>query len=284
MLNTLSFQAVRCARRSIRTMALRTVSTQVPSIRASQEEVRLGRLNERNLEQAVRAVHEDGLVVVENAIAHEQLDRLNRKMVSDAMYLADLGENSPFNYNKGNLQQDAPPFEEYFEPSIFLSESLACASDRLLNCTDDLATHITSAVLGPKPKLTFMSGNSAMPPTAGMTPQRQPVHSDADFAHPQHPFALVVNVPLVMMTPENGSTEVWLGTHSDSGLHAQEGEHGDRASGRIKQQLLDERSGISPPLQPIVPKGSIIVRDLRLWHAGMPNLTQDPRVMLAMSE
>lgn len=86
------------------------------------------------------------------------------------------------------------------------------------------------------------------------------------------------------MTPENGSTEVWLGTHSDSGLHAQEGEHGERASGRIKQDSLDKRRAISPPLQPIVPKGSIIVRDLRLWHAGMPNLTQDPRVMLAMSE
>lgn len=36
-----------------------------------------------------------------------------------------------------------------------------------------------------------------MPPTPGHEPQRQPVHADADFAHPTHPFALVVNVPLV---------------------------------------------------------------------------------------
>jgi len=148
---------------------------------------------------------------------------------------------------------------------------------------DNLATQITSTVLGPRPKLTFMSGNTAMPHTAGVS-QRQPVHSDADFAHPQHPFALVINVPLVTMTPENGSTEIWLGTHNSSGIHAQEGAQGDRASGRIKKELLDKRSDISPPLQPVIPKGSIIIRDLRLWHAGMPNYSRDVRVMLAMSK
>jgi ectoine hydroxylase-related dioxygenase (phytanoyl-CoA dioxygenase family) len=124
-----------------------------------------------------------------------------------------------------------------------------------------------------------------MPPEVDSTPQRQPVHADADFAHPSHPFALVVNVPLVTMTPENGSTEVWLGTHRDTGIHDQEGLHGERASGRIRKSLLEQRRGILPPFQPVVPKGSVIIRDLRLWHAGMPNLSRDTiRVMLAMSK
>lgn len=123
-----------------------------------------------------------------------------------------------------------------------------------------------------------------MPATTDDVPQRQPVHSDADFAHPSHPFALVVNVPLVQMTPENGSTEVWLGTHNGFGLEAQKGVHGERASGRIREALLEARREYSPPLQPIVPKGSLIVRDLRLWHAGMPNHSNIIRVMLAMSK
>jgi hypothetical protein len=38
-----------------------------------------------------------------------------------------------------------------------------------------------------------------MPPLPGRSPQRQPVHADADFVHPEHPFALVINVPLVGM-------------------------------------------------------------------------------------
>ena len=126
MLNHLSLQAARCAkcptRMMVRAMAARTVSTQVRSIPASQDEFRTGRLTERNLEQAVRSIFEDGLIVVENAIAHNHLERLNDKMVNDAMYLAGLGDSGPFNYNKGNLQQDAPPIDEYFEPSIFLSE------------------------------------------------------------------------------------------------------------------------------------------------------------------
>ena len=122
-----------------------------------------------------------------------------------------------------------------------------------------------------------------MPATAEIKPQRQPVHSDADFKHPSHAFALVVNVPLVSMRPENGSTEIWLGTHNDTNTEDQEGEHGDRASGRIKQPMLEERRKISPPLQAVIPKGSVIVRDLRLWHAGMPNYSDEIRVMLAFS-
>jgi hypothetical protein len=84
------------------------------------------------------------------------------------------------------------------------------------------------------------------------------------------------------MTPENGSTEIWLGTHSLSSKKAQEGEHGERASGRIKEDLLKKRAEERPPCQPIVKKGSVIVRDLRLWHGGKPNWTEETRVMLAM--
>lgn len=85
------------------------------------------------------------------------------------------------------------------------------------------------------------------------------------------------------MTPENGSTEIWLGTHRDTGLHVQEGIHGERASGRIKEEELEKQRAIRPPCQPVVPKGSIVLRDLRLWHAGIGNRTDAVRVMLAMS-
>ncbi|PSS25910.1 hypothetical protein M430DRAFT_48314 [Amorphotheca resinae ATCC 22711] len=237
------------------------------SIQPSSSEIQARALSLQNLELAVRSVHEDGLVVIENAIPHGVLDHLNEKMVADARMLQARGKDAPFNYNLGNIQQDPPPIREYFERDVFLNP---------------IATQITSAVLGPRPLMTFCSGNSAMPPTPSSEPQRQPVHSDADFAHPNHPFALVVNIPLITMTPENGSTEIWLGTHLDSGLDVQEGEHGDRASGRIKEHVLEERRTVRGPSQPVIPKGSIVVRDLRLWHAGMPNWTEEVRVMLAM--
>ena len=278
-----------------RTCQIRSLSTQLgkltshpTSILPSEDEIKNARLSHHNLEVAMHSLHRDGLVVVENVIPHDCLNRLNKKMVDDAYSLRSKKGDSPFNYNPGNIQQDAPPVREFFAPTIFMSKS---AKTKLhLQYTgsnsykDPIATQITSSALGPRPKWTFCSGNSAMPPTAENPPMSQPVHSDADFAHPIHPFAYVINVPLITMTPENGSTEVWLGTHSDTGLHSQEGLHGERASGRVKLDLLEKRRLQRPPCQPVVPKGSLVVRDIRLWHAGVGNQTEDPRIMLAMSK
>ncbi|KXJ94713.1 hypothetical protein Micbo1qcDRAFT_173493 [Microdochium bolleyi] len=251
-------------------------------IRPSAGEIKNGRLDERNVEIAVRSLHQDGLVVVEDAVPHEHIDKLNTKMTEDALTLRARGADGPYNYNLGNLQQDPPPWAEYFHPSIF---------------TNRIGTQITSSVLGPRPKWTFCSANSAMPsppdPTREQEPQRQPVHSDADFAHPDQPFAFVVNIPLVDMTPRNGATELWLGTHVTHGRDTQEGRHGERASGRIREHVLEEwkADGHGGECQASVKKGSIVIRDLRLWHAGMPNLTGSGaegdgkgqvRVMLAM--
>ncbi|KAG9194757.1 hypothetical protein G6011_04792 [Alternaria panax] len=242
------------------------LSSTPKSIAPSASEVRSGRLNQCNLEIATRALSRDGLVVLEDMVSHTALDRLNKKMVQDALELQ-ARKDSPFNYNKGNIQQDPPMTQEWFSDEIYLNP---------------IVTQVTSTTLGPAPSLRFISGNTALPPTASSPSASQPTHNDADFDHPSIPFALVVNVPLVTMTPENGSTEIWLGTHQGTTIADQEGEHGDRASGRIKQHLLDARRAVRQPSQPVVKKGSIIIRDLRLWHGGKPNLSKDPRVMLAM--
>jgi hypothetical protein len=101
-------------------------------VRPSAEEVRSKKLSERNLELAVRSLHLDGLVVVEGVVPHEHIDHLNTKMVEDARVLQARGENSPFNYNRGNVQQDAPPYAEYFYPSIFISWFTLVAASRCL--------------------------------------------------------------------------------------------------------------------------------------------------------
>ncbi|GAA6011997.1 hypothetical protein JCM10207_003453 [Rhodosporidiobolus poonsookiae] len=235
----------------------------VRSFKLSAEEKASGRLNKVNLQAALEALHHDGILCLEDVIPHDALDRLNKHMVADVKRLQDMGEKGPFNYEKSNYQIDPELAPHTYHPSIFLNP---------------LAAHVSSAFLGGRPQMSFISGNAAVQLEGA---KGQPVHADSDWDHPKIPFACVVNVGLIDMTPENGSTELWLGTHSDAGLHQQEGAHGDRASGRIKQELLDERRKISPPFQPVVPKGSLLVRDLRLWHSGKPNLTPDPRVMLA---
>jgi hypothetical protein len=86
---------------------------------------------------------------------------------------------------------------------------------------------------------------------------------------------MVINIPLVDTSAANGMTEIWLGTHH-YGNNDMEKKLG------IDDIPMEERRKISPPIRPTILKGSLIIRDQRLWHAGIPNPTDEPRVMLAM--
>jgi hypothetical protein len=112
----------RCQIRSL-SAQIGKLTSHPTSIRPSRDEIKHERLSDQNLEVAIRSLYQDGLVVIENVIPHDCLDRLNKKMVEDAYYLQSKKENRPFNYNPGNIQQDAPPVREYFEPRIFMSKS-----------------------------------------------------------------------------------------------------------------------------------------------------------------
>jgi hypothetical protein len=90
------------------------------SIRTSPSEVDKGKLSQRNLEIATRALQHDGLVVLENVISHDILDKLNVKMVEDAYELQGR-KNCPFNYHKGNIQQDPLLTKEHFFEEVFVS-------------------------------------------------------------------------------------------------------------------------------------------------------------------
>ena len=90
------------------------------SITPSVFEVSEGRLTSPNLEIALRALARDGLLVLENMIPHSTLTKLNTKMVQDAYHLQSR-KDSPFNYNKGNIQQDPPMTAEWFEGAIYTS-------------------------------------------------------------------------------------------------------------------------------------------------------------------
>lgn len=228
-------------------------------IDVSRREVEDGALTAEHREAAVRAVLEDGLVVLKNVVALEHLDCLHDRLLQDIDALH-ARPDAPFNWNTGNIQQNPPPFPPYLFRDILVNEQVIA---------------VTAAVLGPGVKNRFYSGNTAMPST-----ERQPVHADSthlwprlDVAHP--PAELVVNIATVDVSPENGSTELWPGTHLDV----------TAAAGRdikIPAELIEARRAVRPPLQPTVARGSVIIRDIRMWHAGMPNRTQQPRPMLAM--
>jgi hypothetical protein len=114
---------------------------------------------------------------------------------------------------------------------------------------------IISNILGPYPEVHFIRSNTLL-----ATNERQQVHADIQFEHPEHPFAIAFNTCLVDVGPENGTTELWLGTQNTNiDYHRELGEP------MIADKRLEERQIVRPPCYPKLKKGSIVLRDLRLW-------------------
>ena len=213
------------------------------------------------LRTAVEALRTDGLVLLNDVVDPAHLDVLHRRMLADIDAFR-ARPDAPYNWNPGNLQQDPPPFP----PFLF--------ADVLLN---PYVISVTASVLGPGVKNVMYGGNTALPGD-----QRQPVHSDVghlwpieSLEAPHPPAQLVVNVPTVDVSPENGATEIWPGTHRELGVGV-----GDDV--KIPHDLLERRRAAAPPFQPTFRRGCVLIRDVRLWHAGMPNRTREPRPMIAM--
>jgi len=231
------------------------------TIDVSEDDRAAGGLTGEALRIAVEALRTDGFVVLNDVVDPAHLDVLHERITADIAALQ-ARPDAPYNWNPGNLQQDPPPFPPY----LF--------SDVLLN---PFVISVTSALLGPGMKNVMYGGNTALPGD-----QRQPVHADVGHLWPldvlegPHPAAqLVVNVLTVDVSPENGATEIWPGTHRELGVGV-----GDDI--KISPDALEARRAISPPIQPTFRRGSMLIRDIRLWHAGMPNRTPVPRPMIAM--
>jgi ectoine hydroxylase-related dioxygenase (phytanoyl-CoA dioxygenase family) len=210
-------------------------------------------------------LHKDGIIVLDNAIDVAHVDALNAKLAPEALEIA-KNPSHHFNFGKhtSNMDQAPPPTKSLMFKDVWCNP---------------FAAAILAAVLGPRPVVHYANGNTAL--RAGPD-GRQPVHSDCEFAHPAYfPFAHVINITLVDTSPENGATEVWPGSHHVSTHDAHLSGKDNEEQLPIKPELLEVRRKHSPPVQACTKKGSLVIRDLRLWHAGMPNLTDDPRVMLA---
>lgn len=219
-----------------------------------------GLLDTPHLAEAVNALKTDGIVVLHGVIDPAHVEVLRGRVLADVELFVNRPD-APYNWNPGNVQQDPPPF-----PPYLFRELLA----------NDFVIQVNKEILGAGMYNGFYSGNTAMP-----SDRRQPVHADTgqlwpdlDVAHP--PYALVVNFGLVPMSPENGSTEIWPGTHTDTTVTVSGGDI------VVPSDVLEARRAVAPPFQPKVPVGSVVIRDIRLWHAGMPNRTDTPRPMLAM--
>lgn len=224
-------------------------------ITVKQSELNDGKLSETHVKKAVEAIRVDGCVIIENIINHKNLDILRERMDADSQRLIKAEKWGGAGMLKGHLQQGPPPFA----PFIF---------------RDIVANHyviqVTNELLGPGIYNNFYNGNTNCPGSS-----TQPLHRDSDHLWQKqevaHPTAeVVVNISPQDTSEDNGSVELWPGSHLD-------------VSGRkIDEAHEAERRRIAPPIRGSAKKGSVLIRDMRLWHRGVPNTSKEPRHMIAM--
>jgi ectoine hydroxylase-related dioxygenase (phytanoyl-CoA dioxygenase family) len=100
----------------------------------------------------------------------------------------------------------------------------------------------------------------------------QQVHPDIFPLFPETtavmpPYSIVVNVPLVDAREDNGPLEVWPG-----GTHHYVADRDDVPA--VAAEMHSETL--------LMPAGSIVIRDSRMWHRGTPNRSDAPRPNLTL--
>jgi ectoine hydroxylase-related dioxygenase (phytanoyl-CoA dioxygenase family) len=131
---------------------------------------------------------------------------------------------------------------------------------------NDIVLAVLEQVLGPDPACVYFASDTPLP---GSDYQR--VHSDTRLLFPDQRLSLpcygvVLNIPLVNVTEENGPLEIWPG-----GTHLWPG------GGNI--EALAEGM---PSVRLTMHHGSVLLRDLRTWHRGTPNRSDCSRPHIAL--
>ena len=219
------------------------------------EELAAGKLTEAHMAEALKAIRVDGYVVLENVVSHEHLDILRERMDADSQILINAEKWGGAGRLVGHLQQGPPPYAPYMFRDVV---------------ANPYVVQVTKELLGAGLYNNFYNGNTNCPGSI-----TQPLHRDGSHLWPDHDVAhptaeVVVNISPLDTTEENGSVELWPGSHLD-------------VSGRrIEEEEEEARRKIAPPIRGNAKKGSALIRDIRLWHRGVPNPSDKPRHMIAM--
>lgn len=225
-------------------------------ITVSKSELESGKLNQENLQSALDAIQETGFAILKDIVRHDHLDILRDKMTEDSLRMIQDERWGGSGRTKGHLQQGPPPLEPYVFPDV---------------AANPIVEHVTSSLFGSGAFNSFYNGNTNTPGS-----ETQPLHMDTGHLwpnrNPSHPtHMVVVNISPLDTTEENGAVELWPGTHLI----------GDVGRGVSPEDEAKRRAEV-PPVRGTAPKGSALIRDMRLWHRGVPNRSDQIRHMIAL--
>lgn len=197
---------------------------------------------------AAQAIAMDGYVVFERALPPDLVAEMHAEFrrVFDAFV-----ERTDPNRGANRYQMHLPFTAPFNDPAVITNPFALALLDDLLG--SDYVCH-------------YFASDTPLP---GSDYQR--VHSDISLLFPETSlslpaYSIVVNIPLVDFTADNGPVEIWPG-----GTHLM--------PGGIDMQALAPKMHAEPVL---MPAGSLLIRDMRMWHRGTPNRSNAARPNLAL--
>jgi ectoine hydroxylase-related dioxygenase (phytanoyl-CoA dioxygenase family) len=222
-------------------------------IQISSAEHDSGRLADESLSAAVSAFDEDGYVILGGAVDPAVLDAIKPKLDEDTAELQRRGAWGGAGRRVGHLQQSMPRDSEHIYGEIV---------------TNPLVIQLTTAVLGEGIHSHFYNGNTNLPGS-----EAQPLHRDSgrpEVIDVAETVSIVINMSPVDVDETNGATEIWPGTHKLPGANG------------VSEEVEAARRAELPPVRAVTKKGDVVLRDIRLWHRGVPNLGDQARHMIGM--
>ncbi|MEM7534895.1 MAG: phytanoyl-CoA dioxygenase family protein [Chloroflexota bacterium] len=222
-------------------------------LQLSPEEHAANKMAQDKVDQAINAINTTGFLVLENVVDHDHLDILREKMTDDSHTLIKAAKWGGAGRLRGHLQQGPPPFAPY----VF--------SDIVAN---PFIIQVTKGVLGEGVFNSFYNGNTNCPGSTAqpLHPDQRHLWANLPIAHP--PASLVINMALMDVHEGNGAIELWPGTNM--------------VPEALTDELREQRREVEPPIRGTTKKGDVLIRDMRVWHRGVPNESDELRHMIAL--
>ncbi len=229
-------------------------------MRVTEAEQQSGSLTAEHLTEALRTFRDVGYVVFENVYSPEFIAEV--RTAYDKQMKAYIASRGGINAMDGKTfgKNHIGFFPQMFAP---IADTQIVAHP--------LAVQMMTHLLGKDFHSSFFHTNTALPGSGYQPIHRdtQPLFDRSELGTATPVYTLVLNIPLCDFTLENGSTEVWTGTH----LVVDDPDD---------KRPLEERAALLPSTRTNIPVGSLVLRDMRMWHRGVPNNSRTSRTMFAL--
>ena len=215
----------------------------------TEQELNNGRLKPETLHDAIHLMQTKGYILCEGLLPADFVTTLHSTFMARLeAHIQQLPANRGANRYQMHL-----PFESPFnDPQII---------------TNPFILPIVEALIGTDCICHYFASDTALPGS-----EYQTTHWDVQPLFPETkqnalpPYSLVLNIPLVDVHEENGPLEIW-----PDGTHLL---HGHPAITEVAPLMHSETV--------LMPAGTLLLRDSRMWHRGTPNRSDASRPNIAL--